>query len=111
MQPTVSHTECNDYQDIDLKVVFKEGTLSQPIKCAWLRIYSEDYVQCSSCDAHAQIYCIDVNSLRPHHNGVGPEGYAGFIDEDGVNWKIIGCPQLLDNIPNPPGWRFSLKRQ
>lgn len=109
MQPTVSHIECNDYKDIDLKVVFQTEISSRPIKCAWFRIYSEDYVQYYSCDAHAQIYCREVNSLRPDHNGVGIEGYVGFIDEDKVSWKIIGY-QLL-NIPNPPGWRFSLKRQ
>ena len=110
MQPTVSYLECNDYQDINLKVVFQTVTSSQTIKCAWFRIYSEDYVQNYSCDAHAQIYCSEVNDLREYHNGVGTEGYVSFIDEDKVIWRIIDC-QLLDNIPNPPGWRFSLKRQ
>ena len=59
------------------------------------------------CDAHAFISFQQINSLKD--DGIKPEDYTGFIDDQGKNWSVSdykdndppGAPSLIFCLTKP----------
>jgi hypothetical protein len=105
----------SDYKDVTLQVVLKSGNTYPEIKCSWFRIFSPPFNTLFenpsvSYDASVPIYYSEINSVRLDHNKVSPENYVSFIDDEGEIWNIVSY-EKLNNIPDPPGLAFHLKKQ